>query len=317
MFSEWVDFIKWEALAGPVLMGIAALFGVWSLLKLATQRRVLLEKNDEWRDPPPALYLLFKPLIRLIAPEIGTILGEESKKKITKRLSAAGMNYAILPQELVALRFLCMLAGGLISYSLYVSDPTYGPEILTFIMMIPPAGYLYPDLWLSDQITKRRGRVNKEFPFLLDLLVLSMRAGLNYSGSLAQAINALPEGPVRDEFGKVLREIRSGKSRRDALLDLGDRMNIESVNNFVAAINQAEETGGEIVDVLSTQAKQRRTERFNTAEEMANRAPVKMLLPMMAFLFPIIFMLMTFILLVKLGEIGYLPDGLKSLLRRW
>jgi tight adherence protein C len=137
---------------------------------------------------------------------------------------------------------------------------------------------------------------------------------LNYSSSLGQAIASLPEGPVREEFAKLLREIRAGKSRRQALLDLGERMSIASVHNFVAAMNQAEETGGEIVDVLTQQAHQRRNERFNKAEEIANKAPVRMLLPMMAFLFPILFMLIAFIIVVKLGEMGMLSDGMLRLL---
>ena len=131
---------------------------------------------------------------------------------------------------------------------------------------------------------------------------------------MGQAIASLPNGPVREEFAKLLRETRAGKSRREALLDLAERMNIDSVNQFVAAVNQAEETGGEIVDVLTAQAEQKRTERFNSAEETANKAPVKMLIPMMAFLFPIIFMLLTFVVMVKLAEIDMLPVSMLRLL---
>ncbi len=207
-----------------------------------------------------------------------------------------------------------MIVGLFISYFMFSSSSSASLEFTLFILAIVPLGYFYPDIWLNDKINGRRRRVAKEFPFLLDLLVLSMRAGLNYSTSLGQAISNLPDGPVKDEFGKLLREIRAGKIRRDALTDLAKRMNIKSIHNFVAALNQAEETGGEIVDVLTLQAEQRRVERFNEAEAAANKAPVKMLLPLVLFLFPIIFMLIAFVLVVKMAETGFLPDIMMKLL---
>lgn len=302
--------------AASLLVSLACILGVLALVRIITRPKRLVDENDEWRDPPPMLYLIFKPLVRMLAPEVHKFLSEDLTKRLSMRLSAAGMNYALLPEEFITLRYVCLVVGGITSVSLYKLDSSLGPEVMIFIILLAPIGFFYPEMWLTDKISQRRREVTKEFPFLLDLLVLSMRAGLNYSGALAQAIGALPAGVVRDEFGKLLREIRAGKPRRNALLDLGERMNIEAVSNFVAAINQAEETGGEIVQVLTAQAQQRRDERFHTAEELAGRAPIRMLMPMMAFLFPIIFMLMGFIIIVKLAEIGYLPVTMLELLKK-
>ncbi len=295
-----------------LLMAMGAAFGAFSLALLFMRTRP--RENEEWRDPPPLIYKLFKPIVRLFASEVRRALSDQSYQRIQSRLSAGGVNYAIMAEEFQTLKFVCMLFAGLMSFLLYHSGNQFGPEIRAFLVLLPPLGFLYPDIWLRDRIAYRRRRVAKEFPFLLDLLVLSMKAGLNYSTSLGQAIASLPDGPVKDEFGKLLREIRAGKIRRDALLDLAARMDINSVHNFVAAINQAEETGGEIVDVLTVQAEQRRAERFNEAEAMANKAPVKMLLPMMLFLFPIVFMLVGFIMVVKLAEGNMLPEFLLRLL---
>lgn len=316
MFDQIMPFLVENSWIAPVLVGVAVAFGVYAFTQLIRRPKTLIEKNDDWRDPPPLLFALFKPVVRLLAPEIKKFMSDASVKRIGNRLSAAGMNYAILPEELVTLKYVCLITGGLFTFMLHSLDSSFGPEIMIFIFLLAPIGFFYPELWLTDKIARRKRDVTKEFPFLLDLLVLSMRAGLNYSGALAQAIGALPHGAVRDEFGKLLREMRAGKSRRDALMDLGERMNIEAISNFVAAINQAEETGGEIVQVLMAQAQQRRDERFNTAEEMAGRAPIRMLLPMMAFLFPIIFMLMGFIIMVKLAEIGYLPTAMVEMLKK-
>lgn len=299
-----------------ILIALAAFLFAFGVLLLIKKRKELPDQEEVWRDPPPLIYRLFKPIVRLLTPELGKYISESKKSSLANRLSAAGYSYAILPEEFVILKFVTCAFGGLVSWILLKSDPNVGPEIFVFIVSFAPVGFFYPDLWLSDQLAKRRRAVIREFPFLLDLLVLGMRAGLNYSGALSHAIGALPQGAVREEFSKLLREIRAGKSRRDALLSLGDRMNLEAVNNFVAAVNQAEETGGEIVDVLMAQAEQRRNERFNSAETQANKAPVRMLIPMMVFLFPIVFMLLSFIIIVKLNAIDMLPPGMSDLLRR-
>lgn len=295
-----------------LLMTIGFALGAYSLLKLVLRTRP--KESEEWRDPPPIIYKLFKPIVRLFAGDMRKVMSENKYARIQTRLSAGGMNYAIMAEEFQTLKLVCAIFCILIAAILFRSDSQLSAEVKLFLVVLGPLGYLYPDIWLRDKIAYRRRRVAKEFPFLLDLLVLSMKAGLNYSTSLGQAISSLPEGPVKDEFGKLLREIRAGKVRREALLDLAMRMDINSVHNFVAAINQAEETGGEIVDVLTVQAEQRRSERFNDAEAAANKAPVKMLIPMMLFLFPIVFMLVGFIMIVKLAESNLLPEFLLKLL---
>lgn len=298
-----------------IVVALACFFGVLAISLIVVSRKKTLVPEDEWRDPPPLFYIVFKPLIRLFAPELKKVLSDDKQNRVLRNLAEAGLTYTIFPEEFILLKFLCCILGAVLSVWLLNANPDVGPEIFIFIITFAPVGFFYPDLWLSDQSTKRRRSVLREFPFLLDLLVLGMRAGLNYSGALSHAIAALPKGAMRDEFNRLLREIRAGKSRREALLSLGERMNLESVNNFVAAINQAEETGGEIVDVLMAQADQRRNERFNSAETLANKAPVRMLIPMMFFLFPIIFMLLGFIIIVKMNEIGMISETMSSLLK--
>lgn len=317
MFERFIAFmssIDVPAFLPAVLIAFAISVGGYSLFSIVVTNRPQQKKMEEWRDVPPLLFRLFKPVVLLFSNEVRNLMKDELYTKSQKRLSAAGMNYAIMPEEFLTLKLVCFVVASVSVTAVYNIDQTLGPEALIILFSIVALGYFYPDIWLTDRIGSRRRMVSKDFPFMLDLLVLSMRAGLNYSSSLAQAISSLPAGPVKDEFGKLLREIRAGKSRREALLDLAERMDVNPIHNFVAAMNQAEETGGEIVDVLTAQAEQRRTERFNTAEEVANKAPIKMLIPMMAFLFPIIFMLLAFVMIVKLAEIDALPESLLRLL---
>lgn len=271
-------------------------------------------KTEEWRDPPPLIYRVFQPFLRIFAPDLKGFLTEKTLQSAQTKLNSAGLSYAILPEELILLPYACMALGCIISATLFSVNGAMSLSVKAFVIGIIPISFVYPGIWIKDKIAARKSRVEKDFPFLLDFLVLSMRAGLTYSMALAQSVQNMPEGPIKEEFSKVLREIRAGKIRRAALLDLATRMNIPSVSNFVGAINQVEETGGELVDVLNIQAEQRRMERFSRAEVLANQAPVKMLIPMVLLLFPIIFMMIAFILIVHLNDSGILPHTLSHLL---
>ena len=113
-----------------------------------------------------------------------------------------------------------------------------------------------------------------------------MRAGLAFPSALHEATTQMPQGPMRHELARVIREVRTGLSRRDALSRLAERIRLASISNFVAVVAQAEETGGSLTSALMEQAKQRRRERFQRAEKLANQAPVKLLFPLVAFLIP-------------------------------
>ena len=170
--------------------------------------------------------------------------------------------------------------------------------------------YFVPDMWIRDRIKERKQKVEKEFPYFMDLQVLTMRAGLNYSASLAESVARMPVGPVKEEFSRLLREVRAGRPRREALLDMDD----SGVSNFVSAVNQAEETGGEISEVLLAQAGQWRDTRFRAAEERANEAPVKMIMPLVLLLLPIMFLLIGFLIAAKMADGDILPEALSRLL---
>jgi tight adherence protein C len=183
-----------------------------------------------------------------------------------------------------------------------VRDPMY----IAVVGSLAPFAYLYPDIWLRDRTKSRQVRFEKEFPFFLDVLVLGMKAGLTFTAAVEQAIEQLRAGPVKQEFERYLRETRTGITRRAALDRLAARVVIPAVTNFVASVTQAEETGGSLGDVLADQARQRRQERFLRAEKLANQAPVKMLFPLIALLFPITFIIIGFPIVIQLIDSGAL-----------
>ncbi|MBB6093024.1 tight adherence protein C [Povalibacter uvarum] len=276
------------------------------LLPLALRRHAKesADRDAAWRDELPLLLRLMRPAFRWYAAEVDQSLPGHKRDVLQTQLNAAGFAYVITPAEFLVVRrltFVAGLTGALcVIFVLDVRDPFF----IAVAASVAPFAYVYPHLWLRDATRRRQRRFEKEFPFFLDVLVLAMKAGLTFTAAAEQAIDQLREGPVRQEFSRYLRETRTGMTRRAALDHLASRVVIPAVTNFVASVTQAEETGGSLGDVLADQARQRRQERFLRAEKLANQAPVKMLFPLIALLFPITFIIIGFPIVIQLIEAG-------------
>jgi tight adherence protein C len=149
-------------------------------------------------------------------------------------------------------------------------------------------GYMVPEFWLGSRARKRSWSMVLQLPDALDLLTISVEAGLGFDAALAKVVEKM-EGPLVNEFRQALAEIRMGRTRRDALRDVVARADAQPISNFIGAIVQAEQLGVPIAKVLQIQSQQLRIERRQRAEEMAAKAPVKMLFPMVGCIFPTIF----------------------------
>jgi len=149
-------------------------------------------------------------------------------------------------------------------------------------------GFMAPEFWLGGRARKRSFEMVLQLPDALDLLTISVEAGLGFDAALAKVVEKM-EGPLVMEFRQALAEIRMGRTRRDALRDVVARADAQPISNFIGAIVQAEQLGVPIAKVLQIQSQQLRIERRQRAEEMAAKAPVKMLFPMVGCIFPTIF----------------------------
>jgi tight adherence protein C len=293
-----------DALLSPVLAAVACTLIL--LLPLALRGRVAepLERDNAWRDRLPLPLQIVRPLVRWYASSVDAALRAHQREVLQTRLNTAGAGYLLTPAEFLVVRRLAGIAGlALAAYVIFVLD-VRDPLYLAAIGSLAPFAYLYPDLWLRDSMRRRQARFEKEFPFFLDVLVLGMKAGLTFAAAVEQAIEQLREGPVRQEFARYLRETRTGVARRVALDRLAQRVAIAAATNFTACVIQAEETGGSLGEVLADQARMRRQERFLRAEKLANQAPVKMLLPLIALLFPITFIIIGFPIVMQLIDSG-------------
>jgi tight adherence protein C len=149
-------------------------------------------------------------------------------------------------------------------------------------------GYMLPEFWLGSRGRKRSFEMVLQLPDALDLLTISVEAGLGFDAALAKVVEKM-EGPLVMEFRQALAEIRMGRSRKDSLRDIVSRADAQPISNFIGAIVQAEQLGVPIAKVLQIQSQQLRVERRQRAEEAAAKAPVKMLFPMVGCIFPTIF----------------------------
>jgi tight adherence protein C len=149
-------------------------------------------------------------------------------------------------------------------------------------------GYTIPEFWLGGRVRKRQHAILLQIPDCLDLLTISVRAGLGFDAALGKVVEKM-EGPLIDEFRRALAEVRVGKSRREALRDIVPRTEVPPLTNFIGAIIQAEQLGVSISKVLQVQSEQLRIERRQRAEEMAAKAPIKMLFPLVGCIFPSLF----------------------------
>jgi tight adherence protein C len=159
---------------------------------------------------------------------------------------------------------------------------------LFFALVGAGVGFMGPEFWLGRKIRARGESMVLQLPDALDLLTISVEAGLGFDAALAKVVEKM-EGPLVAEFRQALAEIRMGRSRRDALRDVAKRADSQPINNFIGAIVQAEQLGVPIAKVLQIQSNQLRIERRQRAEEAAAKAPVKMLFPMVGCIFPTIF----------------------------
>ena len=165
---------------------------------------------------------------------------------------------------------------------------------------------MMPSIWLSDTRKRRDDAVIRTLPVYLDFLTMCVEAGLNLQGALGQAMEKATPGPLRNEFAVVLRDLRSGLSRSDALRRMAERLDIQEITSFVSSIIQAEKMGASLANVLRVQSDQRRNERFQRAEKQAMEAPVKLVFPLVIFIFPVTFIVLLFPIAMKFMSEGML-----------
>jgi tight adherence protein C len=234
---------------------------------------------------------LFERTLRPLATRLSGLaqrFASPSKVSRTeKRLAMAGNPGELRTVDFLGLKLVVagLLGLGFLAFGFLTGSPAFG---FVAAVSLGGLGFFLPEFWLSRRIRRRQKDILLAIPDTLDLLTISVRAGLSFDGALAKVIEKV-SGPLSDEFRRSLAEVRVGKVRRDALRDIIPRTDVPALSNFIGAIVQAEQLGVPIAKVLQVQSEQLRIERRQRAEEMAAKAPIKMLFPLVGCIFPSMF----------------------------
>jgi len=235
----------------------------------------------------PLFERTLRPLASRLARVSQRITSPKQVSRTEQRLTMAGNPGDLRTVDFLGLKLLIAGGSGAGMFAIFVFAHN-APFAVVASIVAAVLGFLAPEFWLSRRIRKRQHDVLMSVPDTLDLLTISVRAGLAFDGALSKVVEKT-SGPLADEFRRALAEIRVGKSRRDALRDVVARTDVPALTNFIGAIIQAEQLGVPIAKVLQVQSEQLRIERRQRAEEMANKAPIKMLFPLVGCIFPSMF----------------------------
>lgn len=279
--------------AGGVLLIVWALLGTRSadpvqarLTQLGTLEGVTSLEEIELQQP--LMDRTLRPMMRRLSG-IGTRLSSPGRVGRTEsKLAEAGYPYGLRTIDFMGLKVVVALAAsglGFLLFGLAMGNPSQGFIIALGGLVI---GFFAPDYWLTTRIRARQKAILLAIPDVLDLLTISVKAGLGFDAALGKVVEKT-QGPLTDEFRRTLAEVRIGKARRDALREMVGRTNVPALTNFVSAIIQAEQLGVAIANVLEVQSEQLRIQRRQRAEEMAAKAPIKMLFPLVGCIFPSMF----------------------------
>jgi tight adherence protein C len=228
-----------------------------------------------------------EPLRESLARWVLKVNPRTSMESISLRLLGAGLGRRISPTGFLAAKGVLAASGALLG--VLFSSMAGSAAGLLFTGGLAAGGFFAPDYFVTLKARRRRERIRGDLPDALDLLAVSVEAGLGFDGAIAKITEHM-EGPLAEEFSLTLGEMRIGESRQDALKRLSERVDAPELSSFTRAIIQADQLGTSLGRILRVQAADSRLRRQAAAEEKAMKAPIKMLFPTVLFIFPAIFL---------------------------
>lgn len=227
---------------------------------------------------------------RYLVPIVEDLKVDATRKVLKRKLASAGLTEALTPDELYSFKlFLIIGFPALLLFMNFAWQVDVPPWAFPVAMMI---GYYYPDkIWLSSVIKKRQEDIRRAMPFVVDLLALSTEAGLDFMGAIGKVVEKAKPSPLIQELEMLLKEIKVGSSRAEAMRNFAWRIDMMEISSFVAVLVSADEMGASIGKILRQQSEQVRLDRFIRAEKAGAAATQAILLPMILFIIPCVFII--------------------------
>jgi tight adherence protein C len=253
------------------------------LQQIAVRPRTL----EELELQRPLSERTLKPIIQGISALIGRFYPQNTVRSISLKLKRAGMETTTVEFFLGVKGFASIVGGVLISglVNAITGDPLWTLVGLLGGIII---GFMAPDFYLSSRAGSRAGSIIEQLPDALDLLTISVEAGLGFDAAIVKVTEKM-KGPLSEEFKRASGEQRVGKSRQESLRGITERVEVKELSNFISAIIQADQLGVSMSKVLRIQSEQLRQDRRQRAEQKAARAPILIMLPTVGCIFPSLF----------------------------
>jgi len=250
----------------------------------------------------PFLERTLRPLATRLSGRVSRLATTSFSQTTEKRLAMAGNPGDLRVADWLGVKAVSSVVFAILFFLVFTFLLGTGVVLGVLLGVVGIAfGYIAPEFWLGRRVRARQHLILLQIPDALDLLTISVRAGLGFDAALGKVVEKLI-GPLTDEFRRALAEVRMGKARREALRDIVPRTEVTPLTNFIGAIIQAEQLGVSISKVLQVQSEQLRIERRQRAEQMAAQAPIKMLFPLVGCIFPSLFVVIlgpAIILIIK------------------
>jgi tight adherence protein C len=256
------------------------------LAELDTEPVVLDEFSTRLKEPIATR--LLRPLAGSLGEKISGLVPRRRADQLRHRLLIAGVSAKVGPEEFVVMQGVGLGAGVLLGLLLGESSGYHGFGLLRMVVILAVMGVFAPVAWLRRKQDERQASIKRDLPDVLDLLAISVEAGVGFEGAL-EVVTRHFDGELAGEFARTLREMELGLPRKDALQNLKRRTEVAELSNFVLILVQADALGMPIGRVLRTQASEMRLKRRAWARERAARLPVKIMFPLTVFILRALF----------------------------
>lgn len=246
----------------------------------------------------PLSYRALLPLRGIVRPAASARIFSRQRARLDSDIIAAGLEGAVTGEDIVALRFLCPLVEGTVFaglFRLFVSifPGTFADGLCTPLSIaVAVLLFFSPAMWVRGALKRRHKAIARALPFMLDMLTLSVEAGMDFMAALQRGCKIRRQGPLEEELMRMMHETQLGTPRRKALKEMAERVRQPDLKSVASALVQADELGVSIGSMLRILSDQMRARRFERAEKLANEAPVKMLGPLMLCIFPAVFIIL-------------------------
>lgn len=292
----------------PKLLGLSIFFAfglglfVFTLITNVLAIKQEATEQDELFSQSP-LFRALLPFVQSLGRSLANVRFLDSlRADLRQKLTRAGKADTITPDEFVGFMLLCGLVGAAVGlyFEAMVEIGAAGIVGIAFLVMVLPV------LSLNETIKSRQKSIRKVLPYTLDLLCLAVEAGLDFTAALNRIGDNLQKSPFREEIRNLTRDLSMGKTRPEALRDMEKRIGLEELTSVITALIQADELGASLGPTLRIQSRELQRKRFQRAEKQAMQAPVLMLLPLVVFIFPLVFAIIFTPIVLRILDMGVL-----------